>query len=166
MPIDTSAVPVALIQGLNDGRALPARATATYPELEAPKALIEIEGANHYGINDVNNPSGATPNPSPSLISQAEALDRIATWSALFLRAENLGRPDCALLRVRVRRQHRRHGHGDQRTLSVASWGQNSMVENQVDPQPRRQDGEARWTFSGHAGNRRCRSCAAIAGHW
>ena len=58
------------------------------PELEAPKALIEIEGANHYGINDVNNPAGATPNPSPSLISQAEALDRIATWSALFLRAE------------------------------------------------------------------------------
>ena len=88
MPIDTSAVPVALIQGLNDGRALPARATATYPELEAPKALIEIEGANHYGINDVNNPPGATPDPSPSLISQAEALDRIATWSALFLRAE------------------------------------------------------------------------------
>ena len=27
-PIDTSAVPVALVQGLNDGRALPARATA------------------------------------------------------------------------------------------------------------------------------------------
>ena len=88
MPIDTSAVPVALIQGLNDGRALPARATATYPELEEPKALIEIEGANHYGINDVNNPPGATPDPSPSLISQTEALDRIATWSALFLRAE------------------------------------------------------------------------------
>ena len=88
MPIDTSAVPVALIQGLNDGRALPARATATYSELEAPKALIEIEGANHYGINDVNNPPGATPDSSPSLISQAEALDRIATWSALFLRAE------------------------------------------------------------------------------
>jgi len=88
MPIDTSAVPVALVQGLNDGRALPARATATYPELEAPKALIEIEGANHYGINDVNNPPGATPDPSPSLISQTEALDRIATWSALFLRAE------------------------------------------------------------------------------
>ena len=36
----------------------------------------------------MNNPPGATPDPSPSLISQAEALDRIATWSALFLRAE------------------------------------------------------------------------------
>jgi len=93
MPIDTSAVPVALIQGLNDGRALPARATATYLELEAPRALIEIEGANHYGINDVNNPAGATPDPSPSLISQSEALDRIATWTALFLRAEIWGDP-------------------------------------------------------------------------
>ncbi len=87
LPVDTSAAPIAMLQGTVDGRSLPALGELTYAELEAPKAFIEIEGANHFGITDTNAPAGAIPDSSAASISQTDAVERIATWSAIFLRA-------------------------------------------------------------------------------
>jgi hypothetical protein len=46
-----------------------------------------IEGANHYGICDENNPPGAIPDPTPPTLEQEEAVARVARWTGFWLRA-------------------------------------------------------------------------------
>ena len=80
-----------MLQGTDDGRALPFRAQATYDNIkDAPKALISILGANHFGITNTNNPLGAVPDPNNPTIEQNVAVETIARWSGLFLRASVL----------------------------------------------------------------------------
>ncbi len=91
IPINNSGIPIALLQGTDDGRALPFRAQATYDNIkDAPKALISILGANHFGITNTNNPLGAVPDPNNPTIEQNVAVETIARWSGLFLRASVL----------------------------------------------------------------------------
>ncbi|MGI2906198.1 alpha/beta hydrolase family protein [Tolypothrix sp. VBCCA 56010] len=91
IPINNSGIPIALLQGTLDGRALPFRAQATYDNIkDAPKALISIIGANHFGITNTNNPLGAVPDPNNPTIEQNVAVETIARWSGLFLRASVL----------------------------------------------------------------------------
>jgi dienelactone hydrolase len=85
--LDTSSAPVALVQGRLDGIAIPQEAQATYPLLESPRALISIDGANHYGICDRNNPPGATPDPLQPTLSQSAANFNSLRWIGLWLRA-------------------------------------------------------------------------------
>ena len=54
--VDSTGVPVALIHGTNDQRADIGNSRATYGILETPKAFVTIDGLNHWGIADVNNP--------------------------------------------------------------------------------------------------------------
>ncbi len=91
IPINNSGIPIALLQGTVDSRALPSRAQATYDNIkDAPKALISILGANHFGITNTNNPLGAVPDPNNPTIEQNVAVETIARWSGLFLRASVL----------------------------------------------------------------------------
>lgn len=90
IPIDTSVVPLALVQGSLDGRSLAGYADMTYAELEAPKAIISIVGANHFGSTNTNAPAGAGVDPAPQTISQQDSIERSAAWSALFLRTHVL----------------------------------------------------------------------------
>lgn len=91
IPINNSGIPIALLQGTDDGRALPFRAQATYDNIkDAPKALISIIGANHFGITNTNNPLGSVPDPNNPTIEQNVAVETIARWSGLFLRASVL----------------------------------------------------------------------------
>jgi dienelactone hydrolase len=91
IPINNSGIPIALLQGTDDGRALPFRAQATYDNIkDAPKALISILGANHFGITNTNNPLGVIPDPNNPTIGQNVAVETIARWSGLFLRASVL----------------------------------------------------------------------------
>ena len=91
IPINNSGIPIALLQGTVDGRALTFRAQATYDNIkDAPKALISIIGANHFGITNTNNPLGAIPDPNNPTIEQNVAVETIARWSGLFLRASVL----------------------------------------------------------------------------
>ncbi len=85
--LDTSRVPVALVQGALDGIATLEDAEATYLTLEPPQALITIEGANHYGMCRENNPLGATPDPVEPTLSQRKANFHIARWIGFWLRA-------------------------------------------------------------------------------
>jgi hypothetical protein len=90
--LKNDGIPIALIQGTMDGLANPAEGRETFRKIEDPlKAYIAVEGANHYGITDMNNPPGAKPDPNDPLIAQEESVLAIGRWSALFLRAYILG---------------------------------------------------------------------------
>jgi dienelactone hydrolase len=91
LDLNTTGVATALVQGSLDGRSPLASAELTYPTLEHPRALIVIEGANHYGICDENNPPGAIPDPTPPTLEQKKAVKRVAKWTALWLQAQLLG---------------------------------------------------------------------------
>ena len=86
-PIDNEGIGVALIQGNQDGRALPINAERTFEQLQTPpKALITLDGVNHFGITEVNMPEGAIPDPNAQTVSQQESIETVARWSGLFLR--------------------------------------------------------------------------------
>lgn len=97
-PIDNAGIPTALILGSNDGISLPAETQETFEQIQdPPKALVTVEGTNHFGITNENDPLNppTTPaevppiiaDPNSQIIPQEVAIDTIATWSSLFLRA-------------------------------------------------------------------------------
>ena len=91
IPINNSRIPIAMLQGNLDSIALPVRAEKTYEQIKnPPKTLLSILGANHYSITNTNNPSGAAPDKNPPTIAQDVAVETIARWSGLFLRASIL----------------------------------------------------------------------------
>lgn len=91
IPISNDNIAVALIQGSLDGVALPERAERTFDKIQTPpKALIDVRGANHFGITNVNNPPGAQPDRNNPTLDRAVGIETIARWSALFLRANML----------------------------------------------------------------------------
>lgn len=81
---DTSGVAVALLQGTLDSVADPEKADQTLPLLQRPHALINITGANHYGICNEDDPEA---DPSTPTLDQQRGLDQIAGWSRLWLDA-------------------------------------------------------------------------------
>ncbi|MBN1773279.1 MAG: hypothetical protein JXB32_18600 [Deltaproteobacteria bacterium] len=90
-------LPVALVQGTLDSKATPDAAQATYEKIaDPPKALVRLAGANHYGVCDVDNPTGADPDGTRPTLDQATAVETAARWSAVFLRARVLGDADAA----------------------------------------------------------------------
>lgn len=95
LPINNDGIPVVLLQGDRDGRALPIRASLTYDKIKnPPAALINIKGANHFSITNTNNPAGAIPDPIDATLNQDVAIETIARWSGLFLRASLLNDKD------------------------------------------------------------------------
>lgn len=87
LPIANAGIGVALIQGEQDGRALPLNAERTFDEIQTPpKALITLVGVNHFGITNVMTPTGAIPDLNPQTLAQAESIETVARWSGLFLR--------------------------------------------------------------------------------
>jgi len=91
IPINNSGIPIALLQGSLDSRAIPANALLTYDQIQnPPKALITVLGANHYGITNTNNPNGSIPDTSTPTIAQDVAVETVGRWSGLFLRASVL----------------------------------------------------------------------------
>ncbi len=83
--LDTGGVPVLLVQGDKDGKALAADAQRTYDQLQKrPKALLTIVGANHYGITDVDNPAGADPEVNAQTLDHATGVASTARWIGVF----------------------------------------------------------------------------------
>ncbi|RUS93783.1 hypothetical protein DSM106972_095420 [Dulcicalothrix desertica PCC 7102] len=90
IPINNS-IPVALLRGTLDGIIPPFVTDGTYNNIQnPPKALISLTGANHYGITNTNNPSGPFPDRNTPTIPQDVAIETLARWSGLFLRASIL----------------------------------------------------------------------------
>jgi alpha-beta hydrolase superfamily lysophospholipase len=97
-PIDTDGLPVALISGSQDGASAPADVEATWRQIRTPrKALLMVEGANHYGLTNSSrpvNPPGLPllhPDLNAATADQRRTIAAIARWSGRFLRQEVLG---------------------------------------------------------------------------
>lgn len=90
--INNDGIPVALIAGDRDGVVGDfAAVEATYEQIQdPPKALITIQGANHYGITNEDSPR----DPVRPTLNQSIATEAIARWSGLFLRASLLDDAD------------------------------------------------------------------------
>lgn len=87
--IDNQDIPIGLIAGTLDSVSDFGEAESTYVKIQdSPKALITVEGANHYGITNKDNVKRDPHRPS---IDQATATETIARWSGLFLRSHLLG---------------------------------------------------------------------------
>ena len=87
-PIINQGVPTGLIAGTVDGVISQEKVQETYNQIqEPPKVLINVLGANHYGITNEDNERDQM---RPTL-SQEVATETIARWSALFLRAHLQG---------------------------------------------------------------------------
>ena len=83
--IDNNSIPLGLISGSRDGVTTPEEVGASYDLIQdLPKALISVEGANHYGITNEDNLIRENIRPT---IEQDIAIETIARWSGLFLRA-------------------------------------------------------------------------------
>ncbi|MEM1256447.1 MAG: alpha/beta hydrolase [Cyanobacteria bacterium P01_H01_bin.21] len=95
LPIDNDGIGIALLQGNQDGRALPSRAERTFEQIQtSPRALVELDGVNHFGITNTNFVPGAIPDPNSQTLDQAVATELIARWSGLFLRGTLLDDSD------------------------------------------------------------------------
>lgn len=90
--IDNQNIPVGLIAGTLDGVADFGEVASSYVKIQdPPKALIAIEGANHYGITNTDNLTRELNRPT---LSQETATGAIGRWSGLFLRANLLNDQD------------------------------------------------------------------------
>lgn len=90
--IDNQEIPVGLIAGTLDSVADFGEIASTYVKVQdTPKALIAIEGANHYGITNTDN---LTREPNRPTLDQETATGAIGRWSGLFLRANLLNAID------------------------------------------------------------------------
>ncbi|WP_244931469.1 hypothetical protein [Nocardioides sp. W7] len=88
-PTIDNQIPVQLVQGQSDGMAEPAQAETSYTKIaNGHKQIVRVTGANHYGITDVQNPSGAEAEVNSQSLSQATSIAVTARWAALWLRAQ------------------------------------------------------------------------------
>jgi dienelactone hydrolase len=90
--IANDGVPVAMVQGTLDSKALPEDTQDAYVMIQdPPKAYVGIVGANHYGLCDANNPPGAAADGNLPTLAQGVSIETAARWSAVFLRAYAAG---------------------------------------------------------------------------
>jgi hypothetical protein len=91
-PLANAGRGIGFVQGTLDSKATLADAQETYEAVaSAPAALVTLLGANHYGINDVDNPPGADPDAATPTLDQSISIETTGRWSALLLRAWVLG---------------------------------------------------------------------------
>jgi dienelactone hydrolase len=94
LDVNTSAAPVALLQGSVDGRATPAKAAQTFGLMETPKGLVTFDGLNHWGIADVQNPAGNTPDPGVQTRDQSWGISKTAKYARIVFDAYLKGDSD------------------------------------------------------------------------
>lgn len=88
LPIDNQGIAVGLIQGSLDSVIPPLNSQTTYDRiLNPPKVSVTVEGANHYGITNEDNPERE---PNRPTLGQSTATETIGRWSGLFLRTNLL----------------------------------------------------------------------------
>jgi dienelactone hydrolase len=85
--LNTAQADVALIQGSRDAIAAPDKTLQSYAVLAKPRALIEIDGANHYALCNIDNPPGAPPDSAVPTLSQRASGAYACRWIGHWLRA-------------------------------------------------------------------------------
>lgn len=88
IPINNDGIGIALLQGDLDSIASASNAQATFDNINTPPAaLISLAGVNHFGITNINNPSGAQADSNIPTVAQTVSIETTARWSGLFLRS-------------------------------------------------------------------------------
>ena len=81
-------MPIAFIDGSIETRAVYADSITSYGMIDdPPKMLVEVKGANHFGLCNINNPPGPGQDSAVPTIDREVSIETYARWSALFLRA-------------------------------------------------------------------------------
>ena len=87
-PIKNDGIPIAILEASLDGVTSSQSERKTYESIrDSPKAFITVIGTNHYGITNKDNFDRRRNVPT---LNQDVAVETIARWSALFLRATTL----------------------------------------------------------------------------
>jgi predicted dienelactone hydrolase len=87
-PMQNLSIPLALIAGDLDTIIPPEVTQQAYEKIEIlPKAYMMVRGVNHYGITDVPQPLAGPIESQSSTVEQSLAIQTIANWTTLFLRA-------------------------------------------------------------------------------
>lgn len=88
-PTIDNQIPVQLVQGQSDGMAEPAQAETSYTKIaNGHKQIVRVTGANHYGITNTQNPTGAEAEVNSQASTQSSSIETTARWAALWLRAQ------------------------------------------------------------------------------
>ena len=87
VPLNNSGLPALVIYGEFDRSNQNGR--DFYETMSAPRVFIEIEGANHFGLNDVSEPRGANfdRGEAEQMVPQAISAASYGRWAGLFFRA-------------------------------------------------------------------------------
>ncbi len=86
--IDARGLPVQMMIGEFDAIASAGDIRRTYEALRnATKQLIELKGANHFAITDVNNPPGTITDTNDPQVDQDLSINLAADWVGVFMRA-------------------------------------------------------------------------------
>ncbi|GJM26313.1 MAG: hypothetical protein DHS20C16_27280 [Phycisphaerae bacterium] len=86
--VDAKGLPIQLVSGDRDSVADSADIEQTYDAIRnGSKQLVQLKRANHFAINDLNNPPGTVTDSSTPLIEQDISIAVAADWVGLFMRA-------------------------------------------------------------------------------
>jgi predicted dienelactone hydrolase len=87
-PTHNMGMPMAFINGAIETRAVYQDSIISYGMIDdPPKMLVEVKGANHFGMCDIDNPPGPGQDTAVPTIDREVSIETYARWSALFLRA-------------------------------------------------------------------------------
>ncbi|MEV6072476.1 hypothetical protein AB0L82_38540 [Nocardia sp. NPDC052001] len=88
--VAVSDIPVMFINGTLDGVSEPDEAHQSFTRLTgAPAAeFVNLVGANHFGLADVDNPPGAAPDPHRETAPRAQTIAAAARWTAMWFLAQ------------------------------------------------------------------------------
>ncbi|MFB8005757.1 hypothetical protein [Nocardia sp. NPDC056000] len=88
--VAVSDIPVMFINGTLDGVSEPDEAHQSFTRLTGVPAaeFVNLVGANHFGLADVDNPPGAAPDPHRETAPRAQTIAAAARWTAMWFLAQ------------------------------------------------------------------------------
>ena len=94
LPVD-NRVPIAFIQGTSDAVVTLDQSRRSFDAVHGvlPRMFVEIDGGNHFLLNDSSNPKGVNADKNPPTLDQDASIAAAARWSALWFKA-NAGDAD------------------------------------------------------------------------
>lgn len=85
---NTRNIPTMFLQGRIDGKAKYDDTLKTLDKTTgSPVVFVALDGMNHYGICDMNNPAGAAADGNTPTTDQALSIETNARWAGMYLRA-------------------------------------------------------------------------------
>lgn len=92
--VAVQGIPVMYINGTEDGVSEPEEAHASFAELSGTPAgvFVNLLGANHFGLADIDNPPGAVPDTHAATAGRDQTIATAARWTAMWFLAQ-LGDP-------------------------------------------------------------------------